>query len=84
MMILEAIFLELIIPGVHVSYFSLKPKTYYVCSYRMFVILNICFNVVQYKLVDKRGFGDLEDDEDDIFSSKKVSFNIDFNYSIIM
>jgi hypothetical protein len=33
------------------------------------------FNFVQNNLVDKRSFGDLEDDEDDIFGSKKVLFS---------
>lgn len=44
----------------------------------LLLCFNFCFCVfcVGGMLGNKRGFGDLEDDEDDIFSNKKVSFCI--------
>lgn len=69
-MISVVIFPELTIPVVLVSFFfSFLPDAGFWYVSEFFLVFN---------LGNKRGFGDLEDDEDDFLSSEKVFFTFFF------
>lgn len=71
MMILAVTFPGATIPGVQVSFiFFLLPVLFFSHIVRLFSKY-MCLPL-SWNLGNKRSFGDLEDDEVDIFSSKKV------------